>query len=132
MSEVSDLAAITADLVGVPFEYRGRGPATYDCFGLVMECWRRTHGVELPDFISPTDQGAQAALGAIQLLRWEQVKPQAGVMAALRMGRLVSHCGFMLDERTMVHAWQHSGGVSIVRFNEEWDRRIAGYYRYVG
>jgi len=121
-----------AQLVGTPFAYGGRGPDTYDCFGLVKECWRRAHGVQLPDFQSPTDQGAQAACGLIQLQLWEQVPPQPGVMAAIRLGRLTSHCGYLLDQNTMIHAWEHSGGVTIVPLTDDWKRRITGYYRYVG
>lgn len=121
-----------ADLIGVPFQYRGRGPDAYDCFGLVKECWRRAHGIELPDFLSPEDQGTQAAVGLIQLQQWERVPLQPNVMAAIRIGRLVSHCGFLLDECRMIHAWNRSGGVTIVRLDDEWKRRIEGFYRYVG
>jgi cell wall-associated NlpC family hydrolase len=121
-----------ADLIGAPFRYGGRGPDAYDCFGLVKECWRRVHGVELPDFQSPTDPGVQCALGATQLQLWQPVPRQAGVMAAIRIGRLVRHCGFLIDEDRMIHAWEHSGGASVVPLNDEWQRRIEGYYRYVG
>jgi cell wall-associated NlpC family hydrolase len=120
-----------SDLIGKPFEYGARGPDAYDCFGLVKECYRRVHGVELPDFLSPDDQGAQAAVGAIQLLQWEPVPCQAGTLAAIRIKSLVSHCGFMLDEDTMIHAWKNSGGVTLQRLNE-WRHRITGFYRYAG
>lgn len=120
-----------ADLVGVPFEYGGRGPLSYDCYGLVKECWRRVHGIELPDFHSPADQGTQAAVGAVQLQGgWEPDDRGPGVMAAIRVGRLVSHCGFLIDDDTMIHAWDRSGGVSIVRLDADWLRRIEGFYSY--
>lgn len=121
-----------ADLIGVPFEYGGRGPLSYDCYGLVKECWRRMHGVELPDFLSPTDPGAQAAVGILQLMQWQPVAPAPGVMAAIRIGSLTRHCGFLIDEDTMLHAWEFSHGVTLVRLNDEWRRRITGYYRHAG
>lgn len=117
------------DLVGVPFVYGGRGPDSYDCYGLVMECWRRAHGVELPDFLSPSDQGAQAAVGAIKLTQWTEVPRAAGVMVAIRVGRLVSHCGFMLDENTMIHAWNKTGGVTVIPL-DRLEMHIAGFYTY--
>lgn len=123
------------ELVGTPFQYGARGPDAFDCYGLVMECWRRTHGAELSDFLSPTDQGAQAAVGAIKLQQWKQVPCAAGVMAAIRIGRLVSHCGFMLDDTTMIHAWDRSGGVTAQRIDDPvfgWTQRITGFYTYVG
>lgn len=129
-----DKARVT-ELVGLPFVYGGRGPDTYDCFGLVKECWRRTHGVELPDFTSPSEQGAQAAVGIVKLQQWQEVGRAPATMVAFRIGRLVSHCGFMLDNDTMIHAWERSGGVTLQRIDDPlygWAQRIHGFYRYVG
>lgn len=119
------------DLVGKGFQYGGRGPDVFDCFGLVRECYHRTHGILLPDFLSPTDQGAQAAVGAIKLQQWEEVLPAPGVMVAIRVGRFTSHCAFMEAEDTLIHAWKRSGGVTRVPL-DEWKARITGFYRYVG
>lgn len=121
-----------ADLIGVPFVYNGRGPESYDCYGLVREMWRRAHGVALPDFVSPINQGEQCALGVLQLVQhWKEVPRQPNVMVAFRIGDLVSHCGFMLDDSTFIHAWRKSGGVTTVSV-ELWLRRVAGFYRYAG
>lgn len=119
------------DLIGLPFVYGGRGPEEYDCYGLLQEMWRRAHGVELPEFTSPTLQGPQAAVGAIQLLQWQEVPCAPHVMVAIRIGRFVSHCGFMVDQQNMIHAWQQAGGVSVQRLGV-WKQRITGFYRYVG
>lgn len=116
-------------LVGIPFEYGGRGPHAYDCYGLVKECYRLARGIELPDFQSPRDQGAQAAVGLLQLQTWRDAPRTPGVLVAFRIGRLTSHCGFLLDHDTMIHAWEKSGGVTIQRLTE-WQRRITGFYDY--
>src|SRR3990167_3147116 len=42
------------DLLGKPFEYGGRGPDTYDCWGLCMEIYKRL-GIQLPDGVSSAD-----------------------------------------------------------------------------
>jgi cell wall-associated NlpC family hydrolase len=120
-----------ADLIGTPFLYGARGDIALDCYGLVKQMYRREHGIELPDFLSPEDQGAQAAVGILQLQRWQQVPRQPGVMVAFRLGRLVSHCGYTLDNEIFIHAWQKAGGVSLQPL-DHWSQRIAGYYRYVG
>lgn len=119
------------DLIGVPFEYGARGPGAFDCWGLVMEMYRRAHGRDLPDFRSPTEQERMAVMGAMQMAdpRWKEVPRQAGAVAAIRIGRLVSHCGFLLNEHTLIHAWQNSGGVTAPR-TDEWERRFAGFYLY--
>lgn len=37
------------DLLGLPFADGGRGPDSYDCWGIVREVYRR-YGVTLPDY----------------------------------------------------------------------------------
>lgn len=128
-----------ADLIGVPFAYGGRGPDSYDCYGLLREMWRRTYGVVLPDVASPTEPGQQQALmsmhmsGLMAYGSWQQVPRQPGVAAAIRVGTTVSHCGFLLDEHTLIHAWQRSAGVGVQRIEDwNWSNRIVGFYRFKG
>lgn len=41
------------DLIGKPYRLGGRGPFEYDCWGLVVEIYKRL-GVSLPDYPSQT------------------------------------------------------------------------------
>lgn len=124
------------DLIGKPFAYRGRGPECYDCYGLVIEMMRR-RGVVVPDYASPNQLPDIA--GAIEggIGEWVQCGRQAGVAVGFYLtfrenGKLVkkvAHTGFMLSENRMIHAWEPSGGVTVEEL-QEWERRIAGFYRY--
>lgn len=117
-------------LVGVPFEYGGRGPDTYDCYGLVMKImsWE---GIKLPDYKSPESQGPIAAMMATQLPLWRTTQQKQGSVVLIRIGRHISHCGYMLDDELMIHAWEKTGGVTVQR-TQDWAQRIVGFYRYVG
>lgn len=119
-----------SDLIGVPFEYGGRGPDTFDCYGLVMEIHRRK-GIELPDYLSPSVQEEIAAIFSTQVVRWEEVPRAPGTVVVLRVGDLFSHCGYMLDNERMIHAWRATGGVMIQKL-DVWKHRILGFYRYAG
>lgn len=119
-----------SDLVGVPFAYGGRGPDTYDCYGLVMECARRA-GVALPDFGVDSNQARIAAMMAASLPQWREIAPRPGAVAFIRVGRLAAHVGYLIDQHHMIHAWESSGGVTVQRL-DDWKQRIVGYYEYVG
>lgn len=119
-----------ADLIGVPFQYGGRGPDHYDCYGLVMECARR-NGVTLPDFGFADDQAMVAAMMGATLPQWQQVAPQAGAVVLFRVGRYVSHVGYMTSPHHMIHAWKEHGGVCVERI-ADWQQRIVGFYKHVG
>lgn len=118
------------DLIGTPFKYGGRGPDSYDCYGLVMEMSRR-NGRELPDFGFAENQGLIAAMMGATMPQWAPIECRPGAIALIRIGRLVSHVAYVLDGDRMIHAWEHSHGVSIVLI-AEWKHRIVGFYEYAG
>lgn len=116
-----------ADLVGKTFAYGGRGPGQFDCYGLLAEMQRRV-GRPVPDYISPTNQEEIASLLACEVSRWKRCECIPGVGVAFRIGRYVSHVGFMLTPGTFIHAWKPVG-VCVERL-DDWERRVAGFYTY--
>lgn len=123
-------AEILPDLIGVPFAYGGRGPDRFDCYGLLRHLYR-ADGIELPDYLSPSDGPRIAALMMGELRLWERLeKPLAGAALLIRVPRGM-HCGYYLGNDEFVHTWEASGGVLIER-GSIWQNRIMGYYRYVG
>lgn len=123
------------DLIGIPFKYGGRGPDTYDCWGLVMELQKR-QGITVPDYASTNDFGKIAAMMAVGIMKWEKVEPTSGVVVAIRIPdangvSAVRHVGTVLTNGRLIHTWEKTHGVTIERL-ETWKRRIAGFYAYVG
>lgn len=120
-----------AGLIGTPFAYGGRGPDTFDCYGLVMHLLRTEHGQCIPDVRSAADQATIAARMAVGVQSWQQVNAAPGTVVLFRIGRYISHCGYLLDPLRMVHTWEQSGGVVTERL-DAWKQRTVGFYRYVG
>lgn len=120
-----------AGLIGLPFVYGGRGPNSFDCYGLVMHILKTEHGQAVPDVRSAASQATIAAKMAVSMPLWQQVNPAPGTVALFRIGRYISHCGYMLDELRMIHTWEQSGGVVTERI-DAWKQRTVGFYRYVG
>ena len=130
-------------LLGVQFEYGGRGPDTYDCYGLVMELERRNTGRELPDYRSPTAMFDIANLIAGEKYRWicHATKPAdgnipfsemlPGRVLEIRVKGLACHVGFIHKPRRFLHTWEGTGGVTDESI-ELWRSRILGVYEFDG
>lgn len=120
-----------SDLIGVEFAYGGRGPELYDCWGLVRECHRRFHDVELPDYPSDVLPAANALLMEREANRlWQPVEQTPGAVLLLRWRGLGAHVGFQHTSTRFLHATEEVG-VQEARI-PSFQRMIIGAYRYVG
>ena len=91
------------DLLNVPFKVHGRSMTGMDCYGLVLECCRRT-GKVLPDFVYCSDkqpqddfQGYAARTGAVECGK------KKGTVAEYENRDGSLHVGFMVDAENMLH-----------------------------
>lgn len=124
----------TTDLMFKPYQKGGRGPETYDCYGLLRECWRRAHGVELPDFQSHTDRVLNAVLFQDGIRAWRRVEARPGTAVLLRIDGVGSHIGFMLDDFWFIHAWEGGNNCVVKERVALWEkqRQVLGFYEFVG
>ena len=118
-----------ADLIGTPFKYGGRGPSSYDCYGLVRKLFN-DDGIVLPDYKSPEIGAAITALMMSEVRLWSEcgIKP-GGVLLIKVPGNL--HVGYVINNERFIHTWEKSGGVTIERI-EDWIHRLIGCYEYIG
>ncbi len=103
------------DLRTLPFAYGGRYPAALDCFGLLLEVFRRD-GIKLQDLYADAGNnygrsGDGDVSGTIEKMfnfsgQWKKIeKPHEGsVLVISRYGKVADHCGIALDDRWFVHA----------------------------
>ena len=118
-----------SDLIGIPFEFGGRGPDSFDCYGLLAFLLERDHGIEVPDFQSPTEAKYIIAKFHNQIGQWQECQVKKGAMLAFRVpGNL--HVGYYIGDDKFIHAWKGSGGVTIERFSL-WKQRFLGAYEYI-
>lgn len=128
------------DLIGKPFVYGGRGPATYDCWGVLMEMNRRAYGIELPDYRSPSLIREIAVAIAGDLHRWRRLnesRPGSSILFRIDDPKTSvsagAHVGFQLDHMRFLHTWESAGGVLQERFDvNPWKNRIIGHYEFIG
>lgn len=131
------------DLRTLPFAYGGRYPAALDCFGLLLEIFRR-NGIKLPDPFLHTGsdyghEGNGQVADAVEHLfnfsgLWQRVEcPHEGsVLVISRHGKTADHCGIALDNRFFIHEMHLVGlAVSPIR-GVWWNERLRGIYDYVG
>lgn len=118
------------DLIGIPFKWGGRDRSGYDCYGLVMELFRRS-GVSLADYPSSTDERSniETVIDALQKGWSETPKPKGGGIALFRNAhREATHVAFLLDKDRFIHVME-GHKVAIERLsNPVWDRRVVGFY----
>lgn len=118
-----------ADYIGIPFEYGGRGPDKFDCYGLIKEILS-FEGIQIPDYASPSEGAKIIALFQEGIALWEECGLQKGAVLVFRVpGNL--HVGYYLGGNRFIHTWEGSHGVVIERLSD-WKRRLQGAYKYVG
>ena len=118
-----------SDLIGTPFKYGGRGDGYFDCYGLVMEMYRRYMQIELPDYKSPTTAREIVALMRGELRLWRTVsEPKFGTVMFMRLGEY-THVAMYLGENRFIHTCEATGGVCVERLSN-WLTRVERYIEY--
>lgn len=119
--------------IGKPWVNRAEGPESFDCWGIVIDSFRKIEGIELPQLEGYTDKNCETSLAAKEALnsnKYAKCQPTNGaIMAAFFDDKLV-HVGRCLCGGVL-HATEGIG----VRFDKY--RLIAAinqrveYYSYV-
>ena len=122
-----------SDLVGKPFAEFGRGPQSYDCYGLVLEVSRRL-GRPFPDYGS-LPAASEGAIRRIEERRGELLPvaaPEVGdvvLMSVAAPGR-PDHLGIVTEPGWFLHALPRRGAC-LSRLSL-WEPFILGIYRADG
>lgn len=126
--------SLWVDLLGKKFGTYGRGPEKYDCFGLVMEIFRR-RGIIVPDVKYGDEVEAKhAAFSANKDTGWFRCAMRPGAALAFRTGGYIQHCGVAIDHERFIHASENHGCVLVGHLSRGFPRHIkslAGVYDYV-
>jgi cell wall-associated NlpC family hydrolase len=118
------------DLIGKKFNYGGRGPMEYDCYGLVMEIYRRS-GIYLPDFgSSPSAPWLHRMISEGKKLFLELPKPEPFCLVTFAIRPpFTTHIGVVLeDSYRFIHIMTKTE-VTIERLDSPlWKKKITGYF----
>lgn len=122
------------DLIGLPFEENGRGPAFYDCYGLALEVNRRL-GKEIPDYAILVAHIVESIQQEVDKHKHEFTRvsePEPGDIVLIRSEPGVGdHFGVIVERGAFLHASARTGDVHRVRLDHPfYKNRIEGIYRY--
>jgi cell wall-associated NlpC family hydrolase len=126
MSEPLD-PALWCDLIGKPFVDGARGPEHYDCFGLLLEVYRR-RGIVILDHSYSDDPAERAARLLRGLTSWTPCEIRPGVGLLFREKGIAGHVGVALDEDRFIHAAHYIGQVGIGFLSRGWRSLLIGAY----
>jgi len=122
-------------LIGKPFEYGGRGPSGFDCFGLTIEFFKRL-GQEVRDFNNPefTRKDIHNTIKYGEpLLNIEKIdnpEPYCFVIFEIRPP-FISHIGVVLEDCNHFLHVRPKISTCIEKLDKyEWKKRIRGFYRW--
>ena len=121
------------DLVGKEFEWGGRGPLKYDCYGLAMEIYNR-NDLELPEVVSPITcktihEGIMNnMIGVVEKI---DKKESLCFVGFSFKPPYMSHIGIVLEDcKKFIHVSDKTR-VCIERLdNLLWKNKITGFYRW--
>lgn len=128
------------DYIGLPFAPHGRGPAAFDCWGLVRHVLAREFGIEsLPSYNagyrSVKDRAVAALVGRETTRAWARLSLESawlGDVIAFNVAARPRHVGLVIDADWMLHI-QRGADSCLSRFRRvPWADRIEGVYRHVG
>jgi cell wall-associated NlpC family hydrolase len=136
-------SATIENYIGKPFRSGARGPDAYDCWGLVIDVYRRLYGIDLPDFdiaATAVHQIAGAIASQAAAPQWARIAPAAplptpcvAVLAAVPgHPNLVTHCAVHIGGGRLLHALESTGVSIITPRHPYWQPKLRGFYLWTG
>jgi hypothetical protein len=118
-------------LLDKDFKEGERGPDFFDCYGLVQQCYKLDHGVDIPDYPNHANvekNWSEANIAAAtQWVRLNRPTPHAAVTFILN-GEF--HVGYMLDTKPLsfIHVMRKRK-VAVERLSL-WKDTVDGYFQW--
>ncbi|MHA7882747.1 NlpC/P60 family protein [Nitratireductor rhodophyticola] len=134
------IADVARSYDGVPYRHQGADRRGCDCLGLVRAVWRELYEdeAEIPPAYGP---GWADASGVETLLNAAGRHLEARPVAAMAPGDLLifrwrphlaaRHCGILVADDRMIHAYESAGRVAEGHLAEAWRKRIAGVFAFL-
>lgn len=132
-----------SDLIGKPFEQDGRGPQSYDCYGLTKEIFNR-YGKQIDEYwccVENKEKINAIYRGAVSGSKWREVDYKHGeeipvpALIGLRFNTppgVVNHTAVYIGDGKFIHTRERIG-VCVDSINSPaWRRQIVGIYEFVG
>ena len=97
------------DVVGKPWVDRSYGPDSFDCWGLVIDSFKRIEGIELPEVEGYYDGRPTEEIGTLEASKWNDCEAVHGAVFCVQKLGLVTHVGRLLQVGGRLMACHASG-----------------------
>jgi len=120
------------DLINKPYANGGRGPDSFDCWGLAREVYSR-HGIDIPDYSISADSCSEitgAINTAVGVGQWSRIKkPIVPCVVLIRVHpQFTHHIGVFIGAGKFIHVRDY---VMVERLDSPiWSCRIKGFWKY--
>lgn len=122
-------------LLGAPFADFGRGPESFDCYGIVLE-GARAMGLELPDYGSVAShlyeeigKKAEKRRAMFERVPFREARRGDVVAFNTRVLGLIDHMGLMVSRFDFLHTTWTTGGQICSLEHPVWGKMVEGIYR---
>lgn len=120
------------DLIGKEFEFDGRGPDKFDCYGLCIEFYKRL-GKNLVEYTAANSFKENADsfnFGKKDFIELEKPEPFCLVLLVVHKP-YASHIGVVLeDSRHFLHIFRKCKVCVESLDSDRWKNRIDGFWKY--
>lgn len=124
------------DLIGVPYESRGRSELGADCWGIIMLAAQHVYGQPVPDYSEYRDSTDRHQTEPLFEARrdWQQVPLDAimpGDVIVLRLMGHPMHAAIYVGDGRMLHTMSGRDSCLDRLTSQGWLNRVEGVYRWV-
>ena len=126
-------------LIGKPYKHNGRGPNSFDCYGLVKYIYETMLGIYLPEYTDYTqDWYKERNVLTEQFNKFSDLWHPVDNLAqwdilTFSLGtdkKVTNHCGVYLNGEKMIHCYENRP-VGIDRITKPyWENNLTGKMRY--
>lgn len=122
--------------VGLPFEEKGRGPDTFDCWGALRWIMLHEKGIVLPDYLDTYQTTLDRSLADViereKAAHWRPVDdPQAFDAILLKQRGVPMHVGLVTKPGWMIHCESGCDTVHVRYYTMNWpESKVMGFFRY--
>ena len=128
-----------SELIGKPYKNNGRGPNSFDCYGLIKFIYKKFLSIELPEYNGyeenwynhsdilreQLNKFADLWEPVNILKKWDILTFSHGVDSGI-----TNHCGLYLGEDKMIHCYESSPVVIDRVTRPYWEKNRTGIMRY--
>ena len=121
--------------VGLRFEDKGRGPDSFDCWGLVRWIYMHELKLVLPDYLDKyetvlDESGVESAVSAGRVSGWDRVdRPQNMDLVLFKIFGRPLHVGIVAGKDYFLHCPEDDFSRRERLSDRKWKNRIEGFYR---